>query len=125
MGIKQICNTIKNYFNKTRSPFPEFPGLLIVCSMGKRPGLSTIQSTSNIVTDLAKLGIPTGTMPDGSANMTVAYTYANIKEIVRAIRKDLNIQGAILPGSLNIIVGGAGGGAGANINTGRGTIKLD
>jgi hypothetical protein len=35
------------------------------------------------------------------------------------------MQGAILPGSLNIIVGGAGGGTGANINTGRGTIKLD
>jgi hypothetical protein len=80
MGIKQICNTIKNYFNKTRSPFPEFPGLLIVCSMGKRPGLSAIQSTSNIVTDLAKLGIPTGAMPDGSANMTVAYTYANVRK---------------------------------------------
>ena len=125
MGIKQICNTIKNYFEKTRKPFPELPGLLIVCSMGKRPGLSTIQSTANIVTDIAKLGIPTGTMPDGSANLTVGFIYALTKEIFRAIRKDLNIQGAFLPGSLNIVVGGAGGGTGAKINTGNGKIILN
>jgi hypothetical protein len=121
MGIKQICNTIKNYFNKTRSPFPEFPGLLIVCSMGKRPGLSTIQSTSNIVTDLAKLGIPTGTMPEGCPNMSIGYTYAQTKEIFRAIKKDAHSQIAFQPGSINFVVTGPvmGGATGTNINTGK------
>ena len=125
MGIKQIVQSIKNVFKNTRSPFPTLPGLLIVCSMGKRPGLSAIQSTANVVTDLSKLGIPTGVMPDGSANLTVGFAYANIKEIFRAIAKDLNIQGALLPGSLDVIVGGAGGAVGKNVNTGRGNIILD
>jgi hypothetical protein len=122
MGIQQICNSIKNYFKTIRSSYPELPGLLIVCSMGKRPGLSTIQSTANVVNALSKLGIPTGTMPDGSANLTVAFAYANINEIFRAIKKDMNMQGALLPGSLNIVVGGAGGGTGTNLNTGFGRL---
>jgi hypothetical protein len=61
-------------------------------------------------------------MPDGSANLTVAFAYANINEIFRAIKKDMNMQGALLPGSLNIVVGGAGGGTGTNLNTGFGRL---
>lgn len=124
MGIQQICNSIKNYFKNTRSSYPELPGLLIVCSMVKRPGLSVIQSTANIVNDLSKLGIPTGLMPDGSANLTVAFSYANTKEIFRAIKKDMNMQGAIQSGSLNVVFAGAGGGTGTNINTGSGRVIL-
>jgi hypothetical protein len=105
MGIQQICNSVKNYFKTVRSQYPEMPGLLIVCSMIKRPGLSVMQSTANIVTDLAKLGIPTGVMPDGSPNLTVAFSYANIKEVFRAIKKDLNIQGAAQTGTINTAEG--------------------
>jgi hypothetical protein len=92
--------------------------------MVKRPGLSTLQSTANIVNDLSKLGIPTGVMPDGSANLSVAFAYANTNEIFRAIKEDLNIQGALQPGSLNVVVGGAGGGTGTNVNTGSGRVIL-
>lgn len=112
MGIEQICNSIKNLFTKVRNPFPEIPKILLVCSMIKRPGLSTIQSTANIVKDLAKLGIPTGSMPDGSANLTVGLVFASTKEIFRGIKFDMKIQGGIVPGSL--LIAGAGGGSNAN-----------
>ena len=105
-----------------RTSYPELPGILIVCSMVKRPGLSLVQSTANIVTDLAKLGIPTGLMPDGSANLTIGFVYANTKEWQRAIKKDLNMQAAIQPGSLNVVFAGMGGGTGTNITTGKGTL---
>lgn len=119
MGIQQITQSIKNLFNNTRSSFPILPGLLIACSMCKRPGLSPIQSTANITTDLAKLGIPTGQMPEGCANMSVGYSYAQTKEIFRAIKQDASAQLAFMPGSINFVVGGAGGGTGTNINTGK------
>jgi hypothetical protein len=125
MGIEQICKTISNFFNNVRPAFPQLPKMLLVCSMMRRPGLSTIQSVANITKDLNKLGIPTGAMPDGSANMTVGFAYANIKEIFRAIAKDLNIQGALLPGSLDIVVGGAGGAVGKNVNTGIGKVSFN
>jgi len=100
MGIQQICQTIKNYFNNVRPPFPQLPRLLLVCSMIRRPGLSVIQSVANITKDLNKLGIPTGVMPDGSANLTVGFTFANTNEIYRAIKKDASIQVGIQPGSM-------------------------
>ena len=115
MGISQICQTIKNYFQNVRQPFPQMPRILIVCSMIKRPGLSVINSVSNIVKDLNALGIPTGPMPDGSANLTVGFTYAIVKEVYRAIRKDMSIQGGVVPGTMG--VGGAG--VATNLTTGE------
>ena len=70
--------------------------------MIRRPGLSVIQSVANITKDLNKLGIPTGSMPDGSANLTVGFTFANTNEIYRAIKKDASIQVGIQPGSMMI-----------------------
>ena len=110
MGIQQICNTIKNLFSNIRPPFPQMPRSLLVCSMMKRPGLSTIQSVSNIVKDLNKLGIPTGPMPDGSANLTVGYAFASTKEIYRGLKNDASIQIGFQPGSLMITAFGANAG---------------
>lgn len=111
MGIQQICETIKNLFSNIRPPFPQMPRSLLVCSMIKRPGLSAIQSVSNIVKDLNKLGIPTGPMPDGSANLTVGYTFASTKEIYRGMKNDASIQIGFQPGSLMLTAfgGNAGG----------------
>ncbi len=100
MGIEQICKTISNFFNNVRPPFPQLSRLLLVCSMIRRPGLSVIQSVANITKDLNKLGIPTGAMPDGSANLTLGFTFANTNEIYRAIKKDASIQVGIQPGSM-------------------------
>ena len=114
MGIEQICTTISNFFKNIRPPFPQLPRLLLVCSMIRRPGLSTIQSASNIVKDLNKLGIPTGPMPDGSPNLTVGAFFASTKEIYRGIKKDMSIQVGIQPGSA--IVNGYGANAGGPVN---------
>lgn len=105
MGIQQICNTIRDYFKNVREPFPSISKILLLCSLAKRPGLSAIQSTANIVKDLNKLGIPTGPMPDGSPNLTVAHAFASTKEIFRALKKDASIQGSIVPGSPKVAVG--------------------
>lgn len=105
MGIEQICNTIVNFFKNIRPPFPQISRLLLVCSMARRPGLSVIQSAANVVKDLNKLGIPTGPMPNGSPNLTVAFVFGNIKEIHRSIKKDMSIQVGLKPGSLHINMG--------------------
>jgi hypothetical protein len=121
MGIEQICKTISNFFSNVRPPFPQLSRLLLVCSMIRRPGLSVIQSVANITKDLNKLGIPTGSMPDGSANLTIGFTCANTKEIYRALKKDASIQVGFQPGSLNIV----GQGTATNINAGMGFGKAD
>ena len=130
MGIEGICNTIANLFNNVRPAFPQLSRLLLVCSMIRRPGLSVIQSVSNIVKDLNKVGIPTGPMPDGSPNLTVAYTFASTKEVYRAAKKDASIQVGIQPGSRMLTAFGsnAGGpivaqGFNTNPSMGFGTIN--
>jgi hypothetical protein len=75
--------------------------------MIRRPGLSTIQSVANITKDLNRLGIPTGPMPDGSANLTVAFAFANTKEIYRGIKNDMSIQVGVQPGSAMIVGSGS------------------
>ena len=125
MGIEQICNTITNFFSNIRPPFPQLSRILLVCSMIRRPGLSTIQSVSNIVKDLNKLGIPTGPMPDGSSNLTVAFAFASTKEIYRGIKKDASVQVGFQPGSMMLTAfGGNAGGPvtvqGMNTSTGQG-----
>lgn len=125
MGIQQICQTITNFFSNVRPPFPQLSRLLLVCSMIRRPGLSVIQSTANIVKDLNKLGIPTGPMPDGSANLTVGVTFANTKEYYRGFKKDASIQVGFQPGSMMVTAyGGNAGGPivvnGINMSAGQG-----
>jgi len=110
MGIEQICQTISNYFERIRTPFPQLSRILLVCSMIRRPGLSTIQSVSNIVKDLNRLGIPTGPMPDGSPNLTVAFTFANTKEQHRALKFDASIQVGMQPGTMASVGYGANAG---------------
>ena len=130
MGIEQICKTITNFFDNVRPPFPQLSRLLLVCSMIRRPGLSVIQSVANITKDLNKLGIPTGSMPDGSANLTIGFTFANTKEIYRAIKKDASIQGGFQPGSIMFKAFGANAGGpiiadGTNMSTGNVLVKAN
>lgn len=116
MGIEQICQTISNFFNNVRPPFPQLSRLLLVCSMIRRPGLSVIQSVANITKDLNKLGIPTGSMPDGSANLTVGFTFANTNEIYRAMKNDASIQVGAQPGSMMVTAYGANAGGPIVVN---------
>ena len=124
MGIEQICRTITNFFSKIRPPFPQLSRILLVCSMIKRPGLSVLQSVANITKDLNKLGIPTGSMPDGSTNLTVAFAFASTKETYRALKFDASVQCGMIPGTGLIFGSGANAGGpvviqGTMINTGN------
>ena len=115
MSIKQICESITKLFTNALPPFPQLPRILLVCSMIKRQGLSAIRSTSNIVKDLNKLGIPTGPMPDGSPNLTVAFAFASTKENFRALKKDASVQVGVQLGSMMITGFGANAGGPVNI----------
>ena len=115
MSIKQICESITKLFTNALPPFPQLPRILLVCSMIKRQGLSAIRSTSNIVKDLNKLGIPTGPMPDGSPNLTAAFAFASTKENFRALKKDASVQVGVQPGSMMITGFGANAGGPVNI----------
>ena len=111
MNVKQICQTIKNVAEKaTRVALPSIPAIVMLCSLGKRPGLSTIVSVINIVQAFKKKGIPTEANEDGSPNLNVQMAYIIVDEIFRALREDANVQGAGAPGNINIEATGTNSG---------------
>lgn len=111
MNVKQICDTIKNVAEKvTRAAFPSIPAIVMLCSLAKRPGLSTIISVINITQSFKKKGIPTEENEDGTPNLNVQMAYAIVDEVYRALREDANVQGAIAPGAINITANGANAG---------------
>lgn len=95
MGIKEICNTLQTLLdNYSRKPFQAISGLIMICSLSKRPGLSPILSTANIIKNVAARGINTAPMEDGSPNQLNIVINEITKEVFRAMREDANIQTA-------------------------------
>lgn len=114
MDIKSICKTIQTTItNYTRVPFPDISGIIMLCSLIKRPGLSVIMSTSKILSSIGQSGIKTDMMEDGQENFLNIYTKAVVTEIFRAMSEDAKIQVCIGPGSATSI--GTGGNAGGPV----------
>lgn len=107
IGIENIANSIKNLFDTTlRKPASIIPGIIMLCSLARRPGLSCLVSFGNIIQELEKQGMPTDVLPDGTPNMMNKMVKSVVCEVFRAIKEDANIQVAIAPGSVNIVATG-------------------
>lgn len=104
MGIKEICKSIQDFMDTyTRKPFPAIAGLIMACSLAKRPGLSVIMSTSNVLSSLNCYGISTEDMPNGEPNKTNAFVKSILSEVFRAIQQDMKIQTTLIPGTLKVV----------------------
>lgn len=124
-GIMQIGQSFKNVFSGLRSPANVISAIIMLCAMVRRPGLSCMVSTSNIIQDISKRGCPTGELPDGSKNLMNEVIASVICEVYRALKEDSNIQIAFPPGAFTInATGGNAGGpvnvTGTNITPGSG-----
>lgn len=130
IGIENITNSIRNLFTNTlQKPANIIPAIVMLCSLVRRPGLSSIISLGNICKNLAEEGIPTEPLPDGTPNLMVKFANAVTKEIYRSLKEDANIQIAIGPGALNIVATGANSGGpvtcvGSNVAPGSGVGLL-
>lgn len=126
IGVDQITSAIRNLFTNTlRKPAVQVPAIIMICSLMKRPGLSSIISLGNICKNLSDEGIPTEKLPDGTPNLMTKFANAVTKEIYRALKEDANIQIALPSGALNIqTTGGNAGGpvisTGTNLMPGKG-----
>lgn len=122
ISAKSLSESFKKILTETtRNAAATIPAIVMLCSLAKRPGLSTIVSVMNIVQQFKKHGIPTEPLPSGEANMYIQMTTDIVDEIYRALRQDANIQGAGAPGALTIIANGGNAGGpitvtGNNIN---------
>lgn len=131
LSTNGIIKSISDIFSqKMRSPAKLISGIIMICGLARRPGLSCVLSTGNIIQSLSKSGIPTDNLPDGTPNLMNQLVAATVCEVFRALKEDANIQIAIEPGSINVVAtGGNAGGpvtcTGPNINfaTGKGLVQ--
>ena len=103
MSISDICRKLQSLMDSyTRKPFPAIAGLIMACSLAKRPGLSVMLSTSNVMAQLNCYGISTEDMPNGEPNKMNGYTKAIISEVYRALQEDAKIQSVINIGGVQV-----------------------
>lgn len=110
INVSTIAKSFDTLFQTLRKPAPIISGLIMLCAMAKRPGLSCIVSTSNVLQDMAKRGVPTEDLPDGSKNLMNEVVASVVCEMIRAIKEDANIQMSMAPGSLSITASGGNAG---------------
>lgn len=126
INIQTITSAIKEMFDGAlRNPAKLISPIILICSLGKRPGLSCVISTANIIQNLAKEGIPTNKLPDGTDNMMNKLVSHIVCETYRALKEDASVQIGIAPGSITITGTGANAGGpvvikGFNINSSGG-----
>lgn len=130
LGLDSVIKSLKNMFETNlRKPANLIPTIILICGLARRPGLSCILSTGNIIQDISKKGIPTDDLPDGNPNLMNQLISAVVCETYRAIKEDANVQVAFAPGSINVMAtGGNAGGpvtcVGPNINFAAGKALI-
>jgi len=108
--IDKIATTVNSALSAIRPPVIPIPPILLLCEILDRPGLSAISLTSAIIARLPEAGIPTGVNPDGSANMIGQYTRIICEEIIKEFQQHAVVNGAVPPGSINVVGTGTAAG---------------
>ena len=121
-GITKIVDQMLEAMEKGVTPAQTLPPILLKCITQTRPGLSAYKTTTEIIMNNKKIGIPTEDNPDGSTNLINLYTYNVVKCIYDALKNEASVQVAIPRESL--LIQGNGANAGGPIVT-NGTNLLD
>ena len=75
-----------------------------------RGGMSALRAANKVYEKKKELGLPTGTLPDGSGNFDDILWYTAIKAILDEITNEAKISSTSIPGTQIIASGGNGGG---------------
>lgn len=104
MNVQSIIDQIKRvYETSLKTPQRNIPAFLKVCSFMERPGLSLIRQMGRVSQKLSENGIDTGTNRDGTKNMTMEIAKIILDEVNYSLMHEIKIQGAIMPGTLNLL----------------------
>lgn len=129
MNIEVLATTIRNAMQAIRPPAKIISGILMACSLVKRPGLSVLVSLANVIKALEMRGMYMGDYADGSKNGTKEMAWAILNETYRALREDANVQVVMPAGSISFTGTGANAGGpvtvqGINVNYGTGNAQI-
>jgi hypothetical protein len=96
MNIDDVLSNLTKVLSLSNTSSPAVPAPLVLLG-SNRKGLSSIEITSRILEKKQQLGLPTGTLTDGSANIDDQLIYAIVDEVIKAIKFDSKIAVSIQP----------------------------
>jgi hypothetical protein len=108
-----LSEEISDFFlfllNEDRVSLPKLsiPQILLAKA---RPGLSSEILSSSIISRFPEIGIPTGPLVGGAANVMEAYTKAFVEEFIDAIQNDMRVDVVTDAGATVSVAGANGGG---------------
>lgn len=96
MEIKEILGELGKILSFSNTKTPPTP-LPLRLKGSSRSGLSTTKITQNVLKRWQEIGIPVGTLPDGSLNINDQSVQILIEEIINDIKNNARLEIAIEP----------------------------
>lgn len=100
--VQKIGDTMDTIMATIRPPLIQIPPMLLLCEMLQRPGLSGTILSSEIISKLESIGIPTGVNPDGSENLIVKFVQLISNCIVEHFQRYGRVDSSAAPCSVSI-----------------------
>lgn len=105
--IERIAQGIGKVLESVRASLPSIPPFLLMYEGFRRPGLSAISSTANMIRRMPEATIETGTNPDGSPNKNNQFIRIICEEVVKEIKDNAKITCVLAPQTMNSVGEGA------------------
>ena len=103
MALANVIQSLTSFIQNKLSLFlTHIPTILLICSTLKRPGMSPIKTTGNIINELANKDFPVGANIDGSPNMMNQMYFTIVSQIMNAIKYDSRTEMAFPPGAMQM-----------------------
>jgi hypothetical protein len=106
---EEISDFMLFLLNEDRVAVPRLPIPQILLAKA-RPGLSSDILSASIIARFPEIGIPTGPLVGGAANVMEAYTKALVEEIIDAIQNDMRVDVVTDAGATVSAIGANAGG---------------
>ena len=113
MGLQTIVDAVMGLLEKARTPFIPIPAAILACGIFKRPGMSCMLASANVIRRQSEFGAPTGKLPDGSPNLMNSFIYVNMCETLKEIRENAVVE-VVIPAN-SIVINGMGANAGGPV----------
>ena len=99
--IEKIVGAINSVLEKARAPHIPIPGILMLCSVFRRPGMSEMSAASRAIHGVSEFGgYNNANLPDGSPNKMNALIYIIIREVFKELRENGVVEVVATPSSI-------------------------
>lgn len=107
-SISEVLSVLTNAFKIPKEPARDLPPPLILTGAKLRPGLSSSEISSRIISRMSEAGLPVGDVFGDGPNTTEALMVIIIEEIINSVLTEARIDIVIPTGGIRVTTTGVG-----------------